>query len=442
MWNRLRHVRPATVLGIGWLVFIAYGWPGLLSRDSFEQLSQGRSWFFTDFHPPAMAALWGIIDRIIPGTVPMLVIQGTAFELGIYLLLKRALAPRKAALWTVVLLLFPPVLAPMVVIWKDCLMAGSLVLGTAAVLDQRRWVRVLGLAAFAAATAFRLNAPAAVLPLVVLLFEWEPGKRALVRYGIAVAAWVALTVAAFGLNAILLDQEMHYFTSSLAPDDIMGTLAKVKEDLPDSELKPILDPTGFRYDRDLHQKIRARYMPAEFTQYLAAPGPWTLPMTGTTPIPAAQHQAIAHAWWTVITSHKAAYIRFRLETFGEVLGVFDHFLGATVVRHKSQHPEWLAELGLSSGQAAWQDKVERWFLGLAKHTPLFRPHVYALLALLLLGFTRGHRDVLALLLSGLLLELSLLPLAQTPDYRYSHWLVTVTCLSLIMLVARRARAQL
>src|SRR5690348_17513845 len=78
-----------------------------------------------------MAALWGIIDRIIPGTVPMLVIQGTAFELGIYLLLKRALAPRKAALWTVALLLFPPVLAPMVVIWKDCLMAGSLVLGTA-----------------------------------------------------------------------------------------------------------------------------------------------------------------------------------------------------------------------------------------------------------------------------------------------------------------------
>jgi hypothetical protein len=165
-------------------------------------------------------------------------------------------------------------------------------------------------------------------------------------------------------------------------------------------------------------------------------------MTGTTPIPAAQHQAIAHAWWTVITSHKLAYVRFRLETFGEVLGVFDHFLGATVIRHRSQHPEWLAELGLSSGQAVWQEKVERWFLALAKYTPLFRPHVYALLALLLLGFTRGHRDVFALLVSGLMLELSLLPLAQTPDYRYSHWLVTVTCISLIMLVARRARVQL
>jgi hypothetical protein len=439
VWNRLRHVRPATVLGIGWLVFIAFGWPGLVTMDSLDQLAEGRAWFFTDFHPPAMNALWGIVDRIIPGTAPMLVIQGTAFELGIFLLLKRALSPRKAAWWTVAVLLFPPVLAPMVVIWKDCLMAGCLVLGAAAVLDPRRWVRILGLAAFAAATAFRYNAPAATLPLVVLLFEWEPGKRWLVRYTTSIAAWVALTAVAMGLNAILVDQEMHFWTSSLAPQDIVGTLTKVDENISDADLKAVLDPTGLQYDKDIHARLRARYMPAEFTQYLAAPGPWTLPMSGTTPLPEAQQQAMAHAWWTVITSHKGAYVRYRLETYGETLGVFDHFLGATVVRHKAQ-PLWRFDgFGLHKGYRGWQDKVERWMLALAKHTRLFRPHVYALIAILLLGFTRKHRDVFALLISGLLLELSLLPLVQTPDYRYSHWLVTVTVISLILLVARRAR---
>ena len=439
MVKRLRDVRPATVLGIGWLVFIAYGWPGLVTMDSLDQLAEGRAWFFTDFHPPAMAALWGILDRIIPGPLPMLVIQGTAFELGLYLLLRRALSPRKAAVWTVAVLLFPPVLAPMVVIWKDCLMAGCFVLGTAAILDPRRNVRILGLVAFAAATAVRYNAPAATLPLVVLLFEWEPGKRALVRYATATAAWLALTIAAMGLNAILVDQEMHFWTSSLAPQDIVGTLTKVDEDIPDADLKALLDPTGLQYDHDIHARLRARYMPAEFTQYLAAPGPWTLPLSGTTPLPDAQQQAMAHAWWTVITSHQGAYVRYRLETFGETLGVFDHFLGATVIRHKGQPLVRFDQFGLRKGYWGWQDKLERWQLALAKHTRLFRPHVYVLLAIVLLGFTRRHRDVFALLVSGLMLELSLLPLVQTPDYRYSHWLVTVTCVSLILLVARRAR---
>jgi hypothetical protein len=42
-------------------------------------------------------------------------------------------------------------------------------------------------------------------------------------------------------------------------------------------------------------------------------------------------------------------------------------------------------------------------------------------------------------LSGLGLELSLLPLVQTPDYRYSHWLALCVCLAAAMLFARRVR---
>ena len=76
---------------------------------------------------------------------------------------------------------------------------------------------------------------------------------------------------------------------------------------------------------------------------------------------------------------------------------------------------------------------------MAKKTRLFRPHVYALLALALLGFCLRQRDVGAILLSGIGLEVSLFPLVQAPDYRYSHWLVTCALLALVMLIARRAR---
>jgi hypothetical protein len=65
--------------------------------------------------------------------------------------------------------------------------------------------------------------------------------------------------------------------------------------------------------------------------------------------------------------------------------------------------------------------------------------MYLVIALVLLPLAIRHRDVLALLLSGLGLEASLFPLAPTPDYRYSHWLVICTLLAIIMLTARRMK---
>jgi hypothetical protein len=71
-----------------------------------------------------MAVLWGVLDRIIAGPFLMLLLQATLFLAGSYLVLRRALPPRTAALAASLLLLFPPVLTPMAYIWKDSLMAG------------------------------------------------------------------------------------------------------------------------------------------------------------------------------------------------------------------------------------------------------------------------------------------------------------------------------
>ena len=72
-----------------------------------------------------------------------------------------------------------------------------------------------------------------------------------------------------------------------------------------------------------------------------------------------------------------------------------------------------------------------------KHTPLFEPFVYFVLALVMLPFARKHRDVLALILSGIAIELTLFFLASSPDYRYSHWMVLTTLLAAITLISRR-----
>lgn len=427
------------ILAAAWVVFMLVAYPGLMTMDSFDQLEEARAGFFTDSHPPAMAALWSVMDRVCSGPFGMLAIQGTAFLVGIYWILRRAMEPRSAAIVASIVFLFPPVSATMMAIWKDCLMAGFLVLGFAGCFDPRRWVRVLALVSFFVATAMRYNAFAATLPLIVLCWQWRELPW-LKRYALALAAWFAITIAAYGVNMLLTDRQMHFWASTYALSDITGTLAHVDGSLPDTELGPLLVPTDIRVDHDFHAAVRAKYRPETFNHLLAGEGRlWTVPISGTTPMPAARREAIEHAWREIVGGHLGAYVRYRFTCFGEVLGIHPKFQGLTVVNRTAQVPERLAANHISTTTLPLQRTGERVLVFCARKTFLFRPWMYFSLALLLLRFTRGHRDVFALLASGILMELSLLALAVTPDYRYSHWLVVCTCLAVALLIARRAR---
>ncbi len=420
-------------------MFVLIAYPGLMTMDSFDQLEEARAGFFTDSHPPAMAALWALVDRIVPGPFGMLVIQGTAFLIGLYWILRRAMSPRTAAVVTCLVFLFPPVLAPMIVIWKDCLMAGFLVLGLGATFDARRWVRLAALGAFFVATAMRYNAFAATFPLIVLCWQLREGMSWLERYALAAGVWLAITLAAFGFTELLADRKMHFWASTYALEDIAGTLAHLDETIPDSELAPLLAPTQIRIDHDFHAALRARYRPETFTPLIGGDDRlWTVPIRGFEPAPADQVAAIEHAWRTIVGDHVGAYLRYRFTLFAEIIGLRPKFAGVTVTRRRAQTPERLAAMNISTTTLPLQATGERAMMIVSKQTFLFRPWLYALLALLLLPFCRGQRDVMGLLTSGLAMELSLLPLAGTPDYRYSHWLVVTVCLGTAMLIARRA----
>lgn len=436
----IQRVPPSVILALGWLWLIVYAFPGVMTRDSCDQLGEGRVWFFTDSHPPVMAALWGIIDRIVPGPLGMLVLQSATFLLGLNWILRREMSTRAAALCACAVFLFPPILTPFAVIWKDCLMAGALVLGFISVQHDRRRIRLLSLLAFALATALRYNAVGATFPLVVLLFEWERGKRWYVRYTVATATWLAVTVAAFGANALITDRPMHFWHNSLAMQDIVGVLAFVDEDLPDSQLRPLLAPTELTVDADIHTHVRRQYRSDDFQQLLTGEGHlWDVPWVD--PLPEPRRTAIGHAWWTLVSGHPGAYARYRLESFGETLAVNARATGAMVVPHRAQYGDLLQSLNLDKTGSKFQRRIENAYGWLAKHTRLWRPHVYALLALGLLLVAFRQRDMLALLLSGLLMELTLLVLGGTPDYRYSHWLVVSACLAAVILFARRRRSR-
>ena len=71
----MRRVPPLAILAIGWLLVLAYAYPGVMTYDSVEQLREGRLGVFTDGHPPVMALVWGLVDHLCAGPFGMLAIQ-------------------------------------------------------------------------------------------------------------------------------------------------------------------------------------------------------------------------------------------------------------------------------------------------------------------------------------------------------------------------------
>ncbi len=142
----------AAIMLAGAAASLAMNLPGHLSYDSILQLAQGRDGLYNTWHPPVMAWLLGVTDRIARGTVLFVVLDtGLIFGavLALILLGRRVswFSTPLAALLTAspLMLLYPGI------VWKDVLFAGCAVAGFtcqayAARLWPRRTQRILLLA--------------------------------------------------------------------------------------------------------------------------------------------------------------------------------------------------------------------------------------------------------------------------------------------------------
>ncbi|MBS1124851.1 MAG: hypothetical protein H6Q90_7079, partial [Deltaproteobacteria bacterium] len=321
----MRRLSAPVILAIGLAGLLLYAYPGYMSYDSVLQLLQARSGVYGGGHPPMMAVLWGITDRVIAGPFGMLLIQAVCFLGGSYLLLRRCMSDRAAAICASLLLWFPPVAAVMAVIWKDSQMAAYLVLGTALVLSPRRGVRLVGLSLLSLATAMRYNALAVTLPLVLLLFVWSPAHRWWQRYALALAAWFLVTVTASFVNARLVDdtEDLHLWHDSLALMDLTGTL-RYAPDLSDAALREDLAGTPLIATENIQATARGTF-PAEsipdkklktfgLGKYVRAL--WvTTHHVFAVPTTDAERAAIARAWRQLVLGHSVAYLHHRWRVF-------------------------------------------------------------------------------------------------------------------------------
>ena len=446
--RRLRDLPPFVILAAGWLLFLMHAYPGRMTRDSFDQLRQARTGIFLDDHPPLMQAIVWVTDRIVAGPIGPVILQSLLLLAGAYLLLRRAMRPRVAAIVAALFLLFPPSLAVMVVMWKDPMMAGALLLATALLLDPRRWVRLVALALVLVATGVRFNGLAATFTIVLLLFEWREfsgtkWRARAKRYGLAFGVWAALTAAAFGINSLLTDRETH-FAETMLVDDIVGTLRFVKPDRPDAELRTALAGTRLIPDQNIHKAIRKAYNSESVLPIiLGDTRVFDHALADIEQLSPEVRAALWRAWNDIVLGYPGAYLYYRADRFRVLLGMSKRrevfWDSPIIVTHDYQDKKLLWEFGVSTSISPTQAWIDERLTDLS-HTWLFRPYVYFILSLALLVLARRNALVAALLLSGLGIELSMFFLAHSPDYRYSHWMVCTTVLSAILLLAdRRAK---
>jgi hypothetical protein len=437
----LRAAPPAGVLAVAFGLMTVYAFPGQLSYDSLDHLREARTRIYTDSHPPAIAKLFRLCDLVVAGPFGMLVLQNALLLLGLYAIFRAVFAPRKAAWVAAALYLSPPVLPVMAVIWKDSMMAGLLATGFAGLLSARRSRNVLGVLALGCATAMRYNAFGATLPMVVLLFRWHPLARGVSRYGVATLAWLAITIGAFAVNAKFTDKPMHYWQSSLAIFDIVGIYVNVEGTLPDARLKEELAGTQLLVDHDIHAAMRHVYSPTQFFSILydRQYALWDLPIIGTEPAPQAQRDAISRAFWHAVKAYPWQYIEHRLDATAAVLAFGEPRMSGAVNKRPPRNAEYQAEFGISTKYSRTQARLTRAYYYIMEYTPLSAPWLYVLVSLALLPLAWRQRDALALLLSGLVMESSLLFLAHSVDYRYSHWLSISTAIGAIFALTRLRR---
>ena len=430
--ERLRALPAGVILGIGFALFLVYAFPGYMSSDSVMQMLEGRSHRFTSGHPPIMAAEWGVLDAIVSGPILMLLLQGLLFVGGAFAVLRRFLTPRAAAVVADLILLFPPVLTTMAVIWKDSQMAAYLVAGIAALLSKRPGVRIMGWVLITAGCAFRYNAFAATVPLVFLLFEWRPGFPWFARYGISLAAAIASVMLAFGINRAL-EVKHEYLAPGMA--DIVGVLAYT-DDRSDEDLRHVLRDTSLRVTTSIQATARMLY--SERNPYRIDHGDNRIFDPPKTEL---QRIALTRAWKEIVSSDWNAYFSYRIAGYRELLGLSEAPLWAPVWNAFNEAPEQVAYIHHDASQSWAQNRLGLLFATLADETPLFRPYLYTLLALLLVAVVCRDRLTLALFASGLGYELSFFPAAGTPDFRYSHWLIATTCLATVILFVQRLRVR-
>jgi hypothetical protein len=406
----------AAILLAGFAVMLAMNAPGQLSYDSVSQLADGRAGFYNSWHPPVMAWLLGLFDRLVPGTRLFLIFQSALLLGGLLALLW--LKPRG---WASSALAAAIVLAPQWLlyqgeIWKDILFADAAIAGFAAlaVHGETRNMAALAVAALmlALAASTRQNGlillPAAAMTVgLVARRQGGSGWRHGILFLLAVLALTATLNVSLAFRTDGGDGARAQLRLGQTYD-LAGALARA----PDLRLPLGADP---QLDRLLRSRGRALYTPLRNDPMAADPAI-------SRALAEAPEGLIAAAWRSLVLDHPLLYLQVRWADFVAVVTTPDPSACHFAVVGISGPQATLKKLNLKGGIRP-RDKALADYAHVFFNTPVFSHLAWGGLALVLLVLLvrRGGPADLAmagLVASTFLFIITFAIISIACDYRY------------------------
>jgi len=446
MWST-RALVLVCLLGLA--ATLAVDWPGHFAPDAIYQLAQGRAGVFNLWHPPAMAWLLGLADRLSPDAAAFFVMDAALFFAAL-----AALALLGKGGWLAVLAAALIAASPLVLIYqgmvlKDVFFADAslaafasiawagrlwrkeaargalilvaLILLTAAVLVRQNGAAVAAVGAFTLAAAAAAHAPRAARTGVFIV-----GGLA-VLLSIGAAAWLAA-----GWFASHSDHQPERARQWMALEvyDLAGAVRR-EPALP----LPVLSAHAPSLERYIRDVAAPRYDPARIDPILRAPG-WDQRLKRPSPWAWTQ-------WRRFVTASSKLYLETRWVAFWQVLATPRIAACAPVlVGVDPGDPRMLRAAGLSAretDQDDWDGDYAASFLG----TPVFSHLFYAAVALVMLVLAvrdaaRGRVELIAtagLLTAALIYGASFFLISLACDYRYLYFVDVAAMAALVQRLA-------
>ena len=429
-----------------WLAVAAFivlmFYPGIMSNDSIASLRQARSFEFNDWHPPVMAMIWSVFDRIVEGPAGMLLAQAALYAYGCSALCAQAFPKLSARFprWLVVVVfsLFPPVMTLSGMIWKDIWMSAFLLLALVHLFRMREAASVRRRHAHGAivvlfclvATAFRHNALAATAGLLagaayLALSMQGKGWRLLLACAGGVATAFALYLAVSMFNRLVAQPGNP--TTAIYLYDMAGIIV-YSGDAEAAAQRLLSHPVAFTDNRgQFLRRIYQRYSPAVAGNVISTTSRPDAPFS----LNVYRHhdaEGVRNAHRDLVRAYPLAYLKHRTTAFSCLLQLCDR-------------QEWVNHSYVLNPQYALPKTLDRDSLRytlrsivLSGHLALlYHPGFWLLVTVAggIIGFVRIVREpptappslLLFMGLSGVGLAFSLYFTSPIESFRYMHWVM-------------------
>jgi hypothetical protein len=296
-------------------------------------------------------------------------------------------------------------------------------------------------------TLLRHDAVFAAAPLVLLLVFLSPdlpGERIGSRLWAATLRATPIVCIIVVASALITNSLVSIKThpwKSVALLDIAGIIVQTKDqDQQNNIYKSV--PASIRGPGSL-DNLPANFSP-RYWGTLVRPA---VPVFGqdTASVTDREWNNLFQAWLSAAAHSPVLWLQHRTAVFQELLGLSSSDLFAPVIMEPNAFPYDNSGVINNPPLTAFQGHIRQALYYLLWHHP-FRPWTYLVLSILLLFVCAfrptPHKAAIALIvLSGVLHELSLFFLAPSADFRYSHYMIYTSLLSLCLYLDAHRRKQ-